>query len=124
MSENKLQNLVSEHKNVLFYKEGCPFCIAAQSLFDTLVEKEILSGYNVYYLDKDFTNEELTDLVKTHGWTPGPHQEFCTKPQIFVEEKLIGGNREFYKSKYNQGEEETGQINGKEAPKLTNPMRF
>lgn len=126
MSMLSLQEMqiIAENENVIFYKPGCPFCVAAEKLIKELVELKIISDYKVYFLGIDFDNRNLTDLVKEHGWKTDAVQEFCTKPQIFFKNEYIGGNFEFYKSRWNLGEKETGLINDKIAPQKTNPMRF
>jgi glutaredoxin len=123
-----MQN-IAKTENVIFYKPDCPFCAASDKLFTALVEKGIVDSYSKYYLHTDFDDELLTTLVKDFGWVPsGEFQENCTKPQIFVKGEYIGGNFEFYKSKWNKGDDDSGklQVDGveKETPDLTNPMRF
>ena len=115
---------IAKNENVIFYKLGCPFCVAAENLFKKLVELSIIPNYNIYLLSSDFNNQDLTNLVKEYGWEPDGYQEVCTKPQIFINGKYIGGNRELYLSKWNLGEDNTGKIRDKDAPKMTNPMRF
>lgn len=125
--------------NVMFFKSGCPFCEAAETLAKELVSREIISSYKVLLLDQDFSNQDLTDLVREFGWEPLYNQEFCTKPQIFILGQYIGGNREFYQSRWNTGDQEgmvylpqvvvdpqapQTESTAKPAPKLTNPMRF
>ena len=119
---------IAKTQNVIFYKLDCPFCGASDKLFTAMVEKGIVENYNKYYLNKDFTDEMLTDLVKEFGWVGGEYQLNCTKPQIFVQGEYIGGNFELYKSKWNKGVDESGKLEiagvEKETPNLTNPMRF
>lgn len=99
--------------NVIFFKDHCPFCETSEHLMNALVDKNIVTEYSVYYLDRDFDNQTLKELVSESGWTAKPFQEFPTKPQIYIQNKYIGGNKDFYLSEFNQSE--TG-------PKLTNPM--
>jgi glutaredoxin-related protein len=54
-------------------------------------------------------------LVSDSGWQPDGSQYVATKPQIFVDGQYIGGNFEFYNSKWNVGEN---------MPNLMNPLRF
>ena len=119
---------IAKTQNVIFYKHDCPFCAASDKLFTAMVEKGIVETYNKYYLHEDFTDELLTSLVKEFGWVGGEFQNNCTKPQVFVRGEYVGGNFEFYKSKWNKGLDESGklEIDGveKETPNLNNPMRF
>ena len=115
---------LSKTENVIFYKPNCPFCVATENLFKKLLENSIITNYKVYFLGADFNNQDLTELVKEHGWEPDGYQEVCTKPQIFINGKYVSGNHELYLSKWNLGEQSTGKIGDKDAPKMTNPMRF
>lgn len=63
--------------NVEIYgKDNCPWCKRAQELFDNLSIK-----YNYYTLNVDYTKEELYEKVP----------DAKTVPQIFINNKLIGG---------------------------------
>ena len=104
---------IAKTKNVIFYKDNCPFCEASEHLMNALVNKSVINKYSIYYLNKDFDNQNLKDLALSYDWVPKPFQEFPTKPQIFIDGKYIGGNKEFYLSEFNEAE--TG-------PKLQNPM--
>lgn len=122
---------IAKSQNVIFYKVGCPFCAASEKLMKQLKEAGILKSFNIYYLDKDFDNDTLLELVNQFGWQPESHQQYPSKPQIFINEagstEYIGGNFEFYKSRWNIGFENGKiELNGSsfEAPKLVNPMRF
>ena len=106
---------ISKIKNVIFYKQGCPFCVTAQKLADTLVEQKVLTEYSIYILGQDFDNQSLTELALASGWKPDGIQSIVPKPQIFIQGQYIGGNYEFYKSEWNVG---------KNMPNLKNPMRF
>jgi glutaredoxin len=106
---------MANSKYVIFAKESCRFCDAAENLFEEIKKQKIISEFTVYILNKDFDSETLTQLVKNNGWEPDGGQTFPTKPQIFMKGEYIGGNFEFYKSHWNVGE-------GK--PNLKNPMRF
>lgn len=128
---NQLQTIATS-ENVIFYKPNCPFCQACEKLMQALKEKQIISDFAVYYLEKDFDNETLTQMVLKFGWQPESHQLYCAKPQVFMnasqKTEYIGGNFEFYKSRWNLGDDNSGEIkvNGEtfQAPNLTNPMRF
>ena len=119
---------ISQTENVIFHKHGCPFCAASDELFEELVNRGIIESFSKYYLGENFTDELLTQLVKEYGWVGGQYQLNCTKPQIFIAGEFIGGNFEFYKSKWNVGEKDTGKIKIEdqefEAPHLINPMPF
>jgi glutaredoxin len=115
---------IAQNENVIFYKPGCPFCVAAENFFKKLVELSIIPNYKIYLLGSAFNNQDLTTLVKEYGWQPDGYQEVCTKPQIFVNGEYIGGNRELHLSKWNVGEGNTGKIRNIDAPKMSNPMRF
>jgi glutaredoxin len=119
---------IAKNENVIFYKLGCPFCKAAEELCKELIEEGVIEEYSVYHLGEDFTNQDLTDLVKEFGWKADGYQEVCTKPQIFMEGQYVGGNREFYLSKWNLGDDQTGKIKVGdeeiEALNIPNPMRF
>jgi glutaredoxin len=106
---------ISQNSWVMFSKNNCPFCTASYKLFDTLVEMGVIDSYSVYILDKDFDNETLGKLALWAGWTPDGGQSYPSKPQIFMKGEYIGGNFEFYKSKWNLGDG---------MPNLRNPMRF
>lgn len=128
---NELKYITSK-ENAIFYKPGCPFCAASEVLMKILVEKNIIPDYKVYMLDKDFDNDTLLELVLAYGWKADSHQKYPTKPQIFInsngETDFIGGNFEFYKSKWNRGDNQSGKIKIADklidAPMLTNPMKF
>ncbi len=117
---------IAQTENVIFYKHDCPFCIASEKLMTELVARNILDSFSMYYLDEDFDNQLLTDLVKEFGWQPGSHQQYCSKPQIFVNGEFVGGNRELHKSKWNQGTDNSGKLEVKgeikETPVFKNPM--
>jgi glutaredoxin len=106
---------IAKTQNVAFFKSNCPFCAASQILITTLLESKILDSFEIYMLNTDFDNKTLTDLVINSGWQPDGVQSIATKPQIFLEGQYIGGNFEFYNSKWNVGEN---------MPGLKNPMRF
>jgi glutaredoxin len=106
---------IADSKNVIFYKRGCPFCVATQNLFDALANQQIVSQYVIYTLGQDFDNQTLTQLVASNGWLADGQQSVASKPQIFVDGQYIGGNFEFYKSKWNVAQD---------MPNLKNPMRF
>jgi glutaredoxin len=110
----EMQNL-ADTKNVLFMKNHCPFCHAAQKLVEVMKDQGVIDAYDIFTLDTDFDNDTLGELARNNGWVADGGQNFPSKPQIFFKGQYIGGNFELYKSKWNMGE-------GK--PNLVNPMRF
>ena len=120
---------IAKTENVIFYKVGCPFCQASENLFKQLQTNGIIDTFSMYYLQQDFSDEQLTELVKQFGWEPvAQYQLNCTKPQIFIKGEYIGGNFELHKSKWNVGTDNDGKIlvndQLKDTPMLKNPMRF
>jgi glutaredoxin len=123
----ELKKLVSE-KNVIFYKPECPFCAASQKLLEKLQSLGLIIEFSVLYLDSDFDNQVLKELVLSYGWEL--NQEYPSKPQIFINERgkteYIPGNDFLYKSDWNLGENSEGEIELKgqkfKAPQLKNPM--
>ncbi len=108
-------NKIIKNKNVMFAKNNCPFCNASKSLFDKLVDLNCIDHYEILTLNRDIDDQTLTHLVATYGWQPDSNQHTCSKPQIFIQGEYIGGNFEFYNSKWNTG---------KDFPNIKNPMRF
>lgn len=127
----KIKDIVNS-ENIIFYKKDCPFCVASEILMKELVKMGVILDYKVYFLDEDFDNLTLKNLLSTFDWKSESHQNFPSKPQIFLNiEKTtycIGGNKEFYNSKWNTGENNSNKIkiDNKEylTPNLKNPMRF
>jgi len=101
--------------SVAFFKPGCPFCSASAVLIQALIDTKKVDSFEIYTLDTDFTNETVLEVSSHFGWKPDGIQAFPSKPQIFINKQLIGGNREFYASNWNTGEG---------FPQLQNPMRF
>ena len=106
---------IADSNYVMFFKTGCPFCNAAQVLFEALNESGAIDDYKVLVLDRDFENAELGQLARNNGWVADGGQDYPSKPQIFMKGEYIGGNFEFYKSTWNTGDG---------MPNLSNPMRF
>jgi glutaredoxin len=119
---------IAKTENVIFYKPNCPFCKASEYLFEEIHKLGIVEDFSVYMLGEDFDNQTLTSLVTSFGWEPDGYQEVCTKPQVFVSGEYVGGNREFYESKWNLGLDNSGKIlvDGEEyhTPSIKNPMNF
>lgn len=126
LSLNELETIANT-KNVIFYKPGCPYCAASKKLMDELKNIDAISEYEIYYLDQDFDNRTLTELVEKFGWhKTNPLRNHPTKPQIFINEtgetEYIPGNDVFYKSKWNTAGEI--EVNNKRisTPNWPNPM--
>jgi glutaredoxin len=66
----------------LYSKDDCPWCVKAKELMNKLHLE-----YVEFKLGKDFTREELRELV--------PENLPLTVPQIFVYNKRIGGYEDF-----------------------------
>lgn len=118
----ELKNLIKT-QNLLFSKTGCHFCHASHVLLDKIIELGIIKDYKTLLVEIDFGNTTLTKIVSENGWKSDFNQEYCTKPQIFIDGIWIGDNFALYNSKYNLGDD-FGMINGVKAPKLANPMPF
>lgn len=69
-------------KAVVWSKNQCPFCVQAKALLDS---KGI--EYEERNVNKDWTKEQLLEVVPTAR----------TLPQIFIDDKLIGGFNELRK---------------------------
>ena len=104
---------ISAKEPLAMFKPGCPYCTATKSLIDVLTETGIITDFSIFTLGTDFTNETLLEVCLHFGWQSEGFQNYPSKPQVFIEGELIGGNLEFYKSKWNVGAE---------MPKLQNPM--
>jgi glutaredoxin 3 len=63
-------------KAIVWSKDQCPFCVQAKNL---LASKNI--EYEERNINKDWTKEQLLEAVPTAR----------TLPQIFLDDKLIGG---------------------------------
>lgn len=122
--EECIQKILTE-KNILFYKPGCPYCEASQRLMEALIESEIIQEYSVYYVHPsgDLTNDVLKETVSELGWS-GSQRNYPTKPQVFVHGEYVGGNDDFYNSKWNIGFQGMIQVEGekRETPELNNPL--
>jgi glutaredoxin len=106
---------LADSKYVIFAKESCRFCDAAEILFEELKKQEIIDDFVICMLNKDFNDTTLTQLVRNNGWVADGGQSNATKPQIFMKGEYVGGSYEFHKSRWNI---EEGM------PNLKNPMRF
>lgn len=72
---------------VIFGRPGCPYCVRAKQLAEQLAEKS--EDYKFRYVDIHQEGISKADLSKTVG------KEVETVPQIFVDEKHIGGCTDF-----------------------------
>lgn len=72
---------------VIFGKPGCPFCVRAKDVAEKLTES--LTDFEYRYIDIQQEGITKADLEKTIG------QPVHTVPQIFVDERHVGGFTEF-----------------------------
>ncbi len=125
---NNLKNILKEHPNVLFVKRDCGHCSAATKLADRLVRFGLIPDFKEFYLNEDYDISDLTELVLEFGHTLPEDKDNCSTPQVFIDGEYIGVNNDFYRSKWNKGENKSGklEINGKEkeTPNLFNSMNL
>lgn len=72
---------------VIFGRFGCPYCIRAKKLAKILADK--YEDFTFRYIDINEENISKSDLEKSVG------QPVKTVPQIFIDEKHIGGCNDF-----------------------------
>lgn len=72
---------------VIFGRPGCPYCVRAKQLAEQLAEKR--DDFKFRYVDIHKEGISKADLSKTVG------KEVETVPQIFVDEKHVGGCTDF-----------------------------
>ncbi|MBG5949877.1 MULTISPECIES: GrxA family glutaredoxin [Proteus] len=72
---------------VIFGRPGCPYCVRAKQLAEKLSEQ--LDDFDFRYVDIHAEGITKADLSKTVG------KEVETVPQIFIDEKHIGGCTDF-----------------------------
>jgi glutaredoxin 1 len=72
---------------VIFGRPGCPFCVRAVELSEKLVAQS--EDFKFKYIDIHAEGITKADLSKSVGKTVE------TVPQIFIDEKPIGGCTEF-----------------------------
>lgn len=72
---------------VIFGRPACPFCVRAKQIAEQLSESR--EDFEYRYIDIHAEGITKADLEKTVG------QPVHTVPQIFVDEKYIGGCTEF-----------------------------
>ncbi|GGB12906.1 MULTISPECIES: GrxA family glutaredoxin [Agarivorans] len=72
---------------VIFGRPGCPFCVRAKQIAEQLSEAH--EDYNYRYVDIHAEGISKADLEKTVG------KPVETVPQIFVDEKHVGGCTEY-----------------------------
>ncbi|WP_417658233.1 GrxA family glutaredoxin [Pseudidiomarina sp.] len=72
---------------VIFGRPGCPFCVRAKQIAEKLEENR--DDFEFNYIDMQAEGISKADLEKTVG------KPVLTVPQIFVDEKHIGGCDEF-----------------------------
>jgi len=69
-------------KIVIYSKLNCPWCVKAKELMNKLH-----LSYDEKVLDVDYKREDLRELVGEHL--------FLTVPQIFINDRRIGGYEDF-----------------------------
>jgi len=74
-------------RTVIFGRSGCPYCVRAKKLAETLAAKR--DDFTFRYIDINEENISKADLEKSVG------QPVKTVPQIFIDEKHIGGCSDF-----------------------------
>ncbi|EKT58366.1 GrxA family glutaredoxin [Providencia sneebia] len=72
---------------VIFGRPGCPYCVRAKDLAEKL--KNERDDFDYRYVDIHAEGLTKEDLSKTIG------KEVLTVPQIFIDEKHIGGCTDF-----------------------------
>lgn len=72
---------------VIFGRPGCPYCVRAKELAEKL--KNEREDFDYRYVDIHAEGLTKEDLSKTAG------KEVLTVPQIFIDEKHIGGCTDF-----------------------------
>ncbi|RWU12074.1 GrxA family glutaredoxin [Pseudidiomarina gelatinasegens] len=72
---------------VIFGRPGCPFCVRAKQIAEKLEENR--DDFEFNYIDMQAEGISKADLEKTVG------KPVLTVPQIFIDEKHIGGCDEF-----------------------------
>ncbi|ANI28683.1 glutaredoxin [Yersinia entomophaga] len=72
---------------VIFGRPGCPYCVRAKELAEKL--KAERDDFDFNYIDIHAENITKADLEKTVG------KPVETVPQIFIDEKHIGGFTDF-----------------------------
>lgn len=72
---------------VIFGRPGCPYCVRAKELAEKL--KNEREDFDYRYVDIHAEGLTKEDLSKTVG------KEVLTVPQIFIDEKHIGGCTDF-----------------------------
>lgn len=72
---------------VIFGRSGCPFCVRAKELAEKLTQDR--NDFSYRYVDIQAEGITKADLSKSVG------KPVETVPQIFIDEKPIGGFTEF-----------------------------
>lgn len=72
---------------VIFGRPGCPFCVRAKDLAESLENAKAIEGFR--YVDIHAEGISRADMEKTIG------KPVDTVPQIFVDQTHIGGFTEF-----------------------------
>ncbi len=72
---------------VIFGRPGCPFCVRAKKIAETLSESR--EDFKFRYVDMHAEGVSKEELEKTVG------KPVATVPQIFVDQKHVGGCDDF-----------------------------
>ncbi|OCG41661.1 GrxA family glutaredoxin [Gilliamella sp. Bif1-4] len=72
---------------VIFGRQGCPYCVRAKELAEKLSQER--DDFSYRYVDINAEGITKEDLSKSVG------KPVETVPQIFIDEKLIGGCTDF-----------------------------
>ena len=72
---------------VIFGRDGCPYCVRAKQVAETL--SETLDDFSFRYVDINKEGISKADLEKTVG------KPVATVPQIFLDQTHVGGFTEF-----------------------------
>ncbi len=72
---------------VIFGRPGCPYCVRAKDLAETLTQQR--DDFSYRYVDIHAEGITKADLEKSVG------KPVTTVPQIFLDEQHIGGFTEF-----------------------------
>ena len=87
---------------VIYSKPNCSWCVKAKELMNKLNLK-----YDEKKLDEDYTRDYLRALI--YGDSPASLNPPLTVPQIFVNNKRVGGYEDFVE--YCDSHEITGEYN-------------
>ncbi|USD38897.1 MULTISPECIES: GrxA family glutaredoxin [Ferrimonas] len=72
---------------VIFGRPGCPYCVRAKQIAESLTESR--EDFKFRYVDMHAESISKEDLEKTVG------KPVATVPQIFIDQEHVGGCTEF-----------------------------